>query len=347
MSADSDFYSERPELRPIPITEWAADDEARVPHVRIAPHFYGLSLGLFAATCLTTFFVGSLPIYGNPKPDWPERFGNGLQYSAAVMSILLCHEMGHYLQSLRYRIPATPPLFIPVPFFPFGTMGAVIIQQAGVGNRRQIFDVAISGPLAGLAATIPILYLGLSHAELADPELYASKGGSSFGDPLLLTWMAEWLMPPNPEGLPIQINPLLHAGWLGVFITALNLFPIGQLDGGHILYTLIRRNAHIVAQSIVLGAGGWMFVTGNYSYLLMLLLISFLGLRHRPTADDTVSIGWFRAILGWATLSFLFVGFTPVPLAEIEAPDDPAAVHPESEPEPFPRRPLRHDEIEV
>lgn len=345
MSADSDFFPERPERRPIPMTEWAADDEVRVPHVRIAPHFYGLSLGLFAATCLTTFYVGASLFGQDPKTDFGGWFQAGIEYSAGVMTILLCHELGHYLQSLRYRIPALPPLFIPMPMIPFGTMGAVIVQQAGIGNRRQIFDVAISGPLAGLVATIPILALGLSQAKYIPIEHFEGVSTMSLGDPLLLTWLAEWILGPKPQGFDVQLNPLLHAGWLGVFITALNLFPIGQLDGGHILYTLIGRRAHGVAQGIVFGAGGWILFTGNYSYLPMLVLISLFGIRHRATADDTVSIGWFRAALGWATLAFLIIGFTPNPITITEPDEAPAQVEPAAEP--FPRRPLRHDEIEV
>lgn len=350
MSADSEFFPERPEPRPVPVTEWVPADQSpdvTPRHAQIAPHFYGLSLGMFAATCLTTFFVGTMLTYGTTEPDFSERFRSGLYYSAAVMTILLCHEMGHYLQSLRYGIPALPPLFIPVPLPPFGTMGAVILQQAGIGNRRQIFDVAISGPLAGLAATLPILYFGLKHANFVEIFHPGDGGGAiTLGDPLLLSWMADWLLGPKPEGFDLQLNPLLHAGWLGVFITALNLFPIGQLDGGHILYTLIGRRAHLVAQGIVLGAAGWIAFTGNYSYLPMLVLISLFGIRHRATADDSVAIGWPRALLGWATLAFLVIGFTPNPITVSEPGEVPVQSAPEVEPV-FPRRPLQPDEIEV
>lgn len=348
MSADSEPPGEPSPPRPAPVTDWVRDEVDSAddpPRVRIAPHFYGLSIGLFLATCLTTFFVGASLFGQDPGRNFSAWLQAGLEYSVAVMTILLCHELGHYLQSLRYRIPALPPLFIPVPLIPFGTMGAVIVQQAGVGNRRQIFDVAISGPLAGLVATIPILYVGLTQAKFVEIEHFAGVSTISLGDPLLLTWMAEWLLGPKPAGFDVQLNPILHAGWLGVFITALNLFPIGQLDGGHILYTLIGRRAHYVAQALVLGAAGWIALSGNYSYLPMLILISLFGVNHRATADDSVSIGWFRTILGWATLCFLFIGFTPNPINITEPKDVPLPTAPDSPT--FPSRPLQPDEIAI
>lgn len=269
-----------------------------------------LALFLFVATCASTFLSGSGLAGEGASGDAMIRAG--FTYSFAIMGILLAHEMGHYLQARRYRVPASLPYFIPFPISPFGTMGAVIVQVAGVANRKAMFDIAVSGPLAGLVLTFPILWIGLQHAGSA--PLPPNHHGLVFGDPLILTWMFEWMHGAKPAGYEIELNPLLFAGWVGVFITALNLIPIGQLDGGHILYTLIGRRAHSVAILLVAAAIAYMVFTANYAYSVMLFLLLMMGPRHPPTADDTVPLGWFRVLLGWLTLGFIIVGFTPTPI---------------------------------
>lgn len=255
-----------------------------------------LALALFVATCLSTWMAG------------------GLIYAVALMFILLAHEMGHYLQAKRYGVPASLPYFIPFPLpalNPFGTMGAVIVQGAGVADRKALFDIAISGPLVGLVFALPIAYIGVQQSE------YAALPDSSivrFGDPLILKWMYTAKHGPIPEGADVLFNPLLFAGWVGIFITALNLIPIGQLDGGHILYTLIGRHAHRVAMLLLWGAIAYMVYTRYYAYSLMVLLLLLMGPRHPPTADDNVPLGTGRIVLGWLTLLFIVIGFTPVPL---------------------------------
>jgi len=271
---------------------------------------YPLALVLFLTTCWTTWDVG------------------GTEYAVAVMSILLAHEMGHFLQSLRYHVPASPPLFIPMPLALTGTMGAVIVQAGGFANRRAMFDIAVSGPLAGLVLAIPACWWGLDNARVSvvDPDVRAVL----FGDPLLLQWMYDWKfggLAPNEQ---VELTPLLFAGWVGVFITALNLLPVGQLDGGHILYTLIGRRAHAVAISLAVFAGGWMMFHQDWSYVPFLILLMMFGLRHPPTADDTVPLGPFRIVLGWLTLAFLVIGFIPRPIMTQEGAP-PAAPVPAAE----------------
>tara|TARA_R110002072_G_scaffold155657_2_gene306072 strand:+ start:124650 stop:125738 length:1089 start_codon:yes stop_codon:yes gene_type:complete len=265
---------------------------------------YPWSVLLFLAACASTWFVG------------------GPVYAAGVMGILLAHELGHYFQALRYNVPASPPMFIPMPFLMLGTMGAVIVQGAGFANRKALFDIAISGPLAGLVFAIPIAWWGLQDSTVTtiDP----TQGSIIFGDPLILKWMYEarhGVLAANQE---VVLNPLLFAGWVGIFITALNLVPIGQLDGGHILYTLIGRKAHWVAYSVVGGAIVWMVTTRDFSFILMIGLLYAFGLRHPPTADDTVSLGAVRTLLGWLALGFVLIGFTPIPITAQQA--DPSAV---------------------
>ena len=267
-----------------------------------ARRLYPMAAFLFVATCLSTWAVQQ-----------------SVTYSVAVMSILLAHELGHFLQALRYRVPASPPLFIPMPTL-FGTMGAVILQGAGFANRKALFDIAISGPLAGLVVALPVLWYGVAQSTVSPlpgaDELPPGFTTMIYNEPLVLQWFIHLRHGSIPDGSAVSLNPLLFAGWVGIFVTALNLLPVGQLDGGHILYTLIGRRAHSVAITLVAGAAAWMIVTGHRSYVFFLLLMFLFGVRHPPSADDSVPLGAGRIILGWVTLAFLFVGFTPVPLEQ-------------------------------
>jgi len=259
------------------------------------------SIGLFIATCLSTFYVG----------DW--RYSNGWGYMLPVMAILLAHEMGHYLTSLWYRVSVSLPFFIPMPFSPLGTFGAVIVRHAGSReDRKTLFDIAIAGPLAGLVVAIPVCIYG---AMTAVPVPFADvpAGQLQFAAPPVLRWIVYSVRGDWPAGHVLE-SAILDAGWVGIFITGLNLIPIGQLDGGHILYTLIRRRAHQVAFGLIIGAMTYMLWTGNATFMLMLFLILMMGPYHPPTSNDHVPLGTFRIVLGWLTLSFILISFTPTPI---------------------------------
>ncbi len=304
------------------------------------------SIWLFLLTFLSTFMVGAqyFPLeyaLGNLIPRYggflnlllggrfqelgEQSISQGLSYAIPVMGILLFHEMGHYLQALRYRVPASLPYFIPMPLPPLGTMGAVIFQGQGSATRRQMFDIAVSGPLAGLAVILPVLWYGLKNSGYQPVNQIS---GLEFGDPLLLTWMIEYLHGPEPAGHIFALNQVAFAGWVGVLITSLNLLPVGQLDGGHILYTLIGRRAHWVALAVVVAAVGGMLLNENYSFLLLLILMLLTGIRHPPTADDTERLGAIRYVIGWLTLAFLIIGFTPNPIS-VPTSNPPEAVQPD------------------
>jgi len=269
-----------------------------------------LPLILFVATCLSTLLVG-IEMSG-VEDGYLTLLLAGLSYSVPVMTILLCHEMGHFLQARRYGVYCSFPFFIPVPIPPFGTMGAVIAMEPRVGHRRALFDIGISGPLAGLVPTIIFLILGLQRSSVAAP----TANSQLFGDPLLFKFLAHWVLGPIPHGYEIYTHPMAFAGWVGLFITSLNLFPIGQLDGGHVLYALLRRKAHKVATAVLFTA--LFLVIWKWEYLknwtLMLILLFIMGPIHPPTADDDEPLGFFRYLLGWLTLAFIFIGFTPVPI---------------------------------
>jgi membrane-associated protease RseP (regulator of RpoE activity) len=269
-------------------------------HGRAAPSFWErakLPLILFVLTCWTTNFAG-------------RRFaGSGPLYSIPLMTILLCHEFGHYLQALRYRVPATLPYFIPmVP--PLGTMGAVIAMGGNMGNRKSLFDIGITGPLAGLVPATIFSIAGLLQSDFIEVP---ASGGLRLGEPLFFTFLANWVLGPAPPHQELYLHSMAYAGWVGIFITALNLIPIGQLDGGHILYALLRRKAHIVATMLLLAAIVGVVITQNYSWLLMLMLLTLVGPNHPPTGDDEMPLGIGRTILGWLTLGFVIIGFTPTP----------------------------------
>ncbi len=276
---------------------------------------------LFLGTCLSTFLAWIVFSADLPEGWWqalcdgqlPEALWlaikDGLMYSGAVMAILLCHEMGHFVQAWRYGVYASLPYFIPFPLTPIGTFGAVIRMEPHRGDRKAIFDIGISGPLAGLVPTLIFLWLGLywSHYELVTPDDIV------YGSPLLVNVMASWMHGPIPAGQFIAYHPFGFAGWVGLLITSINLVPIGQLDGGHILYGMFCKKAH-AASIVVLVLAVLASIRLKLDWWLMLGLIAFLGTRHPPTADDSVPIGAWRYVLGILTLAFLFFGFTPRPI---------------------------------
>ena len=304
-----------------------------------------LVLFLFVATCLSTTYAGSFLAdleqgMNSSEIIW-SMIGSGLQFSVAVMGILLAHEMGHYLQAVRYGVPATLPFFIPMPISPFGTMGAVILQSARSANRRVLFDIAVSGPLAGLVVTIPITLWGLQSVEIVDLPKNPNFPIMVYGDPLLLQWMIEWIHGPLAENQTVMLNPLVFAGWVGIFITALNLLPIGQLDGGHILYTMIGRRAHVIAFGLIFATAGYMIYSRDLSFSVLLVLLVLMGPRHPPTSDDRMPLGPGRHLLGWITLTFLGIGLTlnPIDVIEPAANDATPASAPADTPVPEPATP--------
>ncbi|HWC88037.1 MAG TPA: site-2 protease family protein [Pirellulales bacterium] len=280
---------------------------------------------LFLATCLSTFTIGllmcyrytdSMSIVDYVLAGWPF----GLQYMTAVMGILLAHEMGHFLQALRHGIPASLPFFIPAPIPPIGTMGAVMAIQGSRADRRQLFDIGITGPLAGLVLAIPIATYGIwSAGELAPIQppknvlLEDQSVSISLQDPLIFKPLIHWLHPTLPAGYDLEINPLFLAGWFGMLITGLNMMPISQLDGGHVAYALFGRRAHLLARIVLLAAVVFILVSRQYGWSVMLALVVFIGPNHPPTADDHAPMGWGRRLVGLASLAIPILCFIPIP----------------------------------
>ncbi len=282
---------------------WASEGPCWVaPSPEAAPSRRAyLPLLLALGTFFSVLWTGSL---GGSGAD-------GWWYAVPLMIILAGHEGGHYFQARRYGVRASVPYLIPLPVVSFfiGTLGAVIAMDPRVRNRRALFDIGISGPLAGLVPTLLCVVLGLHWSRLDVPT-----GGFELGEPLIFTYLGYLRFGPIPEGQTIILHSLGYAGWVGLLITALNLMPIGQLDGGHILYSILGSWARRIALAVFLGLVAAAVAMGFQQWYLMLFFLALVGPEHPPTADDSVPLGWGRAMLGWLTLAFVIVGFTPNPL---------------------------------
>jgi membrane-associated protease RseP (regulator of RpoE activity) len=237
----------------------------------------------------------------------------GLTYMGAVLAILLTHEMGHFYFTLKYHIPASFPIFIPLPINAFGTMGAVIGMDGLRANRRELFDMGLAGPLAGLVVAIPVMWLGVQRLDLSGPP-----GELSFHNPLLVQWMIDWLRPDLASSSRVgiaELNPFFMAGWVGFLITGLNMLPISQLDGGHVIYALFGRKAHLLARLFLLTAIALIVYFEVYIWTVMLVLVTLLGTDHPPTSDDRAPMGPLRWAIGLASLVIPILCFPPLGLA--------------------------------
>lgn len=234
----------------------------------------------------------------------------GVVYSVTIMSILLAHEMGHYIMCRRHNIAATLPYFIPFPFSLFGTFGAVIAMQQRIPNRKALFDMAVAGPLAGLVVALPAIYFGLKLSKKIDLDTL-QQGTFSMGEPLVFRFISLVIFGSLPEGQDVLLHPMAYAGWVGLFVTALNLLPIGQLDGGHIAYAMFgKKSKYVFVTTLVFFAISTFFFPG---WILMLILLTFLFFKHPPTRDDITPLDSNRKALGFFMFALFILTFTPIP----------------------------------
>jgi len=252
---------------------------------------------LFALTAASVYLVG------------------GPLLVAGLLSILMAHEMGHYLMCRRYGVDATLPYFIPFPFFPFtlvGTLGAFIRMRGPIPHRRALFDIGIAGPLAGFAVCLPVLVLGVREARViaSAPDAPGSLA-LTLGEPLLFHYAGVWLRGLRADQT-LSIGPLGMAAWFGLLVTALNMMPIGQLDGGHVVYSMLRERAHRISR-----IGSWVCVGLIYfgpSWILWAILVRILGRPHPPTWNDAAPLGRGRVAIGLFGFAVFAVCFTPTPI---------------------------------
>jgi hypothetical protein len=284
-----------------------------------------LPLALLAFTVISTFWVGAAqwnpvgvlmrsggidltPVRRTLISHWDE----GLIYAACVLAILLTHEMGHFLATLWYRVPASLPFCIPFPISPIGTLGAVIAMDGRRADRKQMFDIGLAGPLAGLAVAVPIMWIGIGQLDLRDPPPAAFSLESPLGVQMALDRMQPPGYKPGNGMIPNTcLNPFFMAGWVGLLITGLNMMPVSQLDGGHVTYALLGKLAHWLARLFMVAAIAYSVYAGIHIWALMIGLVLLLGTDHPPTRDDRAPLGWFRIALGIASLAIPILCFSP------------------------------------
>lgn len=239
----------------------------------------------------------------------------GWGYSVAVMSILFCHEMGHYLMCRRYHVRSTLPLFIPMPqISPFGTMGAIIFMRQLRRDRKILFDIGIAGPLAGLVPTMIALLWGLAHSSVAlIPPAHSMN--IRLGDSLMLLALQKAFYPGLGPHQEVVLHPVAYAGWAGLFVTALNLLPIGQLDGGHVIHGLLGRRSTAVSW-FFLACLTVLAIFNPQWWFLVAILLFLIGPRHRAAADgweDSGPLNRGRVLLGILAMAVFVLCFIPRP----------------------------------
>jgi membrane-associated protease RseP (regulator of RpoE activity) len=276
---------------------------------------YGRHAVLFVLTVVSVVLAGALD----------GRWRTGVSLAAGLIPVLFCHEMGHYLACRRYGVDATLPFFLPSPWIPIGgiglpwlplsfvgTFGAVIRIRSPFPDRRALFDIGIAGPLAGFAALLPSLYLGVREATFL-PVAQAGDLESAlhFGEPLIMQWAFALLRPPPVDTVTV-VGPFWLAAWFGLLVTALNLMPVGQLDGGHVTYALFGRRAETLSRLVWWGAVAMIVVFGP-TFLLWVALMRVLGFRHPRTMDERTPLGRGRILVALLGLAVFVVSFLPSP----------------------------------
>jgi membrane-associated protease RseP (regulator of RpoE activity) len=271
------------------------------------PNFISLVL-----TVTSIYFVG--------RSNWGTT--GGIRLVLGLMSILIAHEMGHYLMCRFYRVSSTLPFFIPAPWVPIGpafawmplsfigTFGAVIRIKSPFPDRKALFDVGIAGPLAGFVVASVVMILGVKGATLA--PLADAPEGSLFGAPLMFQLVTSALSPEPPPGMVLQFGPLTLAAWFGMLVTALNLMPVGQLDGGHVAYAIFRRRSIVLFRFVQ--AMGLVLLWFSPLWLVWMVVLVVIGKRHPPTLADHRPLGRTRLAIGVVGLAVFALCFTPVPM---------------------------------
>ncbi len=304
-----------------------------------APERTWLNGLLFVLTVLTACYAGLswsasfLSLSAGPAAEALAAPGRVLQdprlfplsglYAAVLMTILLGHELGHYLTCRHYGVRATLPFFLPGPPF-LGTFGAFIRIKSPLYFKRQVFDVGAHGPLAGFALTVPALAVGMALSKVA--PFTPSTDTLSFGEPLLFKLLAALILGPVPPGSEIVLHPIGWAAWVGLLVTSLNLVPLGQLDGGHVAYAVLGRRARLLSRVMVavLAAMGVLFHT---TWLLMagvVLVLEFKSktrLKHPEVVDEGAPLGLKRRLLAFLVLAIFVLSFIPAPVEGVSLID--------------------------
>ena len=287
-----------------------------------------LSLLLFSITFFCISYAGLFYVVGDDRflsSIWlsfsnPGLIRYGLPFSIPLIAILLAHELGHYFACRYYGIRCTLPYFIPAPISIAGTLGAFIKIKSPFNDKRALFDVGFAGPLAGFMVSLPVLWIGISSSRII-PKGLLGPGAISFGEPYIFRLIGLLTLNYDPAKQDILAHPAAMAGWFGLLVTSLNLFPIWQLDGGHIAYAVFgpkfQKKISILTLLflILAGLGGW----PTPSYLVFGILVLILGFRsgfyHPATRSDWKRLGYKRSVLAFLAVLILILCFTPLPVS--------------------------------
>jgi membrane-associated protease RseP (regulator of RpoE activity) len=268
-----------------------------------------LNLLLFFLTVISTVTVGAMHEGVHPL-EQPSMLYKGLPFSIALLTILLAHEFSHYFASKKHRVDATLPYFIPAPTL-FGTFGAVIRMKSPIMSKSALIDIGASGPIAGFIISFLATTAGLFFSSIMPvPE---SANFITLGDSLLFSGLSSLIVGVAPENYDVFLHPVAFAGWIGFFVTSINLIPVGQLDGGHILYALIGDRHSILSKVLI----GVMFIMGFLlweGWIVWGVLLLIIGSKHPPIIYADMPLDPQRKIIGWISLVIFVLTFTPVPI---------------------------------
>lgn len=286
-------------------------------------------LALLFVTALTATFVPfgwRWGIFSSDRPILdslldPRTWRIGASFSIPLLAILGVHELGHMLACRRYGLPATYPYFIPAPIG-IGTFGAIIRIKAPITSRKALFDVGAAGPLAGFAVALPVVVWGIAVSRIAGPP--PAGDYLEFSEPILFRLVERIVFPATARGADLALSPIGMAGWFGLFVTALNLLPLAQLDGGHVLYAVAgRRQRRIGAVLFVALAAMTFFWIG---WALWAVIVLVMGIAHPPTADPDERLDPKRRALAVICLLVFALCFTPTPIRIVSAPPPTAPI---------------------
>ena len=279
------------------------------PHTYRTPKYPWLNIFLFIATVLTTLFAGSLWEGGAPLTNIRDLW-LGLPFSITLLVILTVHEFGHFFASRKHGVQATYPYFIPFPFSPFGTFGAFIIMRSPILSKRALLDIGAAGPIAGFIVSVPAFFLGLYTSSIA----LSPSGEWLMGDSLLTLAAQKIIFGEFQPAYHIVPNSVAFAAWIGLLVTAFNLMPIGQLDGGHISYALLGKKQHYLAKAFFLSLFPMAFLWPGW--LFWAALIFLMRLKHPTASGESGGIDRRRLGIGIFCLIIFILCFIPVPFSQ-------------------------------
>jgi len=269
-----------------------------------------LNLVLFLLTFVSTLAVGALHA-GVDLMEEPQHIVRGLPFSLALLSILLVHEFAHYITSRRHGIEASLPYFIPAPTL-FGTLGAFIKMRSSITTKNALMDIGSSGPIAGFLVSIVAVIVGLHYSEIQVIPLQSGEM-MVLGDSLLFLALTKIIIGSIPDSYGVYLHPVAFAGWIGFFVTSLNLIPAGQLDGGHIAYAILGEKHRWLSKVMI----GLLILLGYFfqGWLVWAVLLFFLGSKHPPIRLPEVPLDPGRKAIGFLALLIFILTFIPIPVS--------------------------------